>query len=60
MFNIKKSKDGCYFFVLKAKNGETIATSEMYEDLAMCKKGIRSVKSNAPKSKIEIEKELPF
>jgi len=27
---IKKSKDGQYYFIYKAQNGQTIVTSEMY------------------------------
>lgn len=35
-----------------ASNGETIAASEGYEDKGSCKKGIRSVKVNAPKASV--------
>lgn len=38
---------------LKAPNGETIATSgEAYESKDGCKKGIESVKTNAPNAQI--------
>ncbi len=38
---------------LKAPNGEIIATSgEAYESKDGCKKGIESVKSNAPKATV--------
>jgi uncharacterized protein YegP (UPF0339 family) len=37
-----------YHFVLKAANGETIATSERYTTKAAAKNGIDSVKTNAP------------
>ncbi len=43
-FIISKSKNKKFYFVLKAKNGEIIATSEMYESKQACKKGISSVK----------------
>ena len=46
-FHIKKSGPGKYHFVLKAANGETIATSESYTTKAATKNGIDSVKSNA-------------
>lgn len=36
-----------YYFVLLAKNGKVISTSEMYETKQACRKGIRSVKWNA-------------
>ena len=40
-------------FDLKAGNGEVIATSEVYESEASCKKGIQSVMNNAPIANIE-------
>lgn len=46
-FEIKKSA-GQYHFVLKAANGEIIATSERYPTKAAAKTGIESVKTNAP------------
>ena len=42
-----------YKFDLKAGNGETIATSEVYASDAACKKGIASVQKNAPVAGIE-------
>ena len=48
MFQIRVSKDGQFYFVLKAANGEIIATSEMYESKQSCLKGIASVRANAP------------
>ena len=47
-FEILQQKDGQYYFVLKASNGEIIAKSEAYKQKASCKKGIESVKKNAP------------
>ncbi|MDO4581805.1 MAG: DUF1508 domain-containing protein [Bacillota bacterium] len=41
-FVIKKSKKG-YYFVLKAKNSEVIATSEIYTTQAGAKKGCDTV-----------------
>lgn len=42
---VKKSKlQPCFYFNLKANNGEIIATSEMYETKQACKKGIAAVK----------------
>ena len=43
-FVIRKSKNEKFYFVLKARNGEVIAVSEMYESKQGCKKGIRAVR----------------
>ena len=43
-FEIREASDGQYYFVLIARNGEIIATSEDYKTKESCKKGIRSVK----------------
>lgn len=48
-FEIKKSKNGQFYFNLKAGNGETVLTSEQYTSKAGAKNGIASVKSNAGK-----------
>jgi uncharacterized protein len=45
-FELKKSGDQ-YVWVLKAGNGEIIATSERYTTKAAAKAGIDSVKKNA-------------
>lgn len=37
-----------YKFHLSAPNGQTIATSEVYKTAAACRKGIESVRKNAP------------
>lgn len=47
-FVILKSSNGKFYFNLKAGNGETILTSEMYETKQGCLTGIASVKVNAP------------
>jgi uncharacterized protein YegP (UPF0339 family) len=47
-FDLKKSASGKYFFSLKAGNGQTILTSEMYESKGGATNGIESVKRNAP------------
>ena len=47
-FVIKKSSDGQFRFNLKAGNGETILTSELYKAKASALNGIASVKKNAP------------
>jgi uncharacterized protein YegP (UPF0339 family) len=47
-FVIKKSSDGQFFFNLKAGNGETILTSELYKAKSSALNGVESVKKNAP------------
>ncbi|MCQ2418649.1 MAG: YegP family protein [Clostridia bacterium] len=51
-FVIKETKSGVKFN-LKASNGEIIATSEVYNSMDSCKKGIASVMKNAPIAAIE-------
>ena len=50
-FVIKESDAG-FHFVLKAANGEVIATSQVYTTKDSCKKGIESVKQNAADAEI--------
>ena len=47
-FEIRETRGGGYRFVLKAGNGQIISTSQVYKTIATCKKGIASVKVNAP------------
>lgn len=51
-FAVKTVKSGIKFN-LKAGNGEIIATSEVYTTEGACKKGIESVRKNAPIAKLE-------
>ncbi|MBQ3141257.1 MAG: YegP family protein [Clostridia bacterium] len=51
-FVIKEVASGVKFD-LKAGNGQVIATSEVYTTEAACKKGIESVKANAPVANVE-------
>ena len=53
VFEIYKGAAGKFRFRLKAPNGEIIATGEAYESKDGCKKGIASIKENAPKAKIK-------
>ena len=46
-FEIKKAKNGQFFFNLKAANGQIILTSEMYKAKSGAKNGIASVQKNA-------------
>lgn len=47
-FELKKAKDGEFYFHLKAGNGEIILASEMYKAKTSAENGIESVKKNAP------------
>ena len=51
-FVVRNVKTGI-MFNLKAGNGETIATSEVYTTEAACMKGIASVVKNAPVAPVE-------
>ncbi len=51
-FIVRTVKTGI-MFNLKAGNGETIATSEIYTTEAACLKGIASVVKNAPVAPVE-------
>lgn len=51
-FVIKQTPTG-YNFHLKAGNGETIGTSEVYTTLAACRNGVESVINNAAKANVE-------
>ncbi len=46
-FERRLSKNGKYYFVLKAMNGEIIGISRMYESEASRDNGIEAVKNNA-------------
>lgn len=47
-FQRLEAKDGSPYFVLTARNGQTIGRSEMYKTVASRDNGIESVKKNAP------------
>ena len=50
--SVAKERANNGHFVLKADNGEVIATSQHYKSKDSCKKGIESVKKNAPTAEI--------
>lgn len=52
-FELKKSKNGQFYFNLTASNGQVIATSEMYVSKDAAENGIASVKKNAPVAQTE-------
>ena len=45
-FELSKSSDGQFRFVLKAGNAETVLTSELYKTKASAENGIASVQTN--------------
>ena len=47
-FELSKSSDGQFRFVLKAGNAETILTSELYTTRSAAENGIASVQTNSP------------
>ena len=47
-FELSKSSDGQFRFVLKAGNAETILTSELYKTKSAAENGIASVQTNSP------------
>ena len=47
------SKNDKYYFLLKATNGQSIGSSEMYESVASRDNGIESVKKNAQEAEVE-------
>ena len=49
----QKSTNGKHYFNLKASNGQTIGTSEMYESSSSMETGIASVTKNAPGATVE-------
>ena len=51
-FLVIQNENG-FRFHLKAGNGETIATSELYNTMASLQNGIASVRKNVPKAKLE-------
>ena len=46
-FIIKRSINDKNYFELKARNGQIIGKSEMYESISACKNGIASVMNNS-------------
>ncbi len=47
-YEIRESRKGEPYFVLKAANHQIIGQSEMYSSMAACKNGIASVQANGP------------
>lgn len=49
-YDREESKNGKFYFNLKAGNGQVIGKSQMYESTASRDNGIESVKKNAPEA----------
>ncbi len=47
MFELKNKEGSTYHFTLKAKNGQVILSSEVYNSKSAAENGIASVKKNA-------------
>jgi uncharacterized protein YegP (UPF0339 family) len=47
-FELMMAKDGTFYFVLKAANGQTIGKSAPYKTRAGCESGIKTMRTNAP------------
>jgi amphi-Trp domain-containing protein len=54
-FEIRESRAGQPYFVLKAKNHRIIGTSQMYKRLASCNKGKKSVIKHAPEAEQSLD-----
>lgn len=52
-FEVKSSKNGDPYFVLKAGNGQVIGKSEMYKSTSSMKNGIASVQKNAAGARVD-------
>jgi hypothetical protein len=51
-FELKTGTNGQFHFVLKASNGQVIASSRMYNTRGGALKGIESVRKHAPDAKV--------
>ncbi|MGA9703656.1 YegP family protein [Pseudomonas sp.] len=47
-YELNKSSNGQFFFVLKAANAETVLTSELYTTRSAVEAGIASAQTNSP------------
>ncbi|MEW7292927.1 YegP family protein [Aquimarina sp. 2304DJ70-9] len=48
MFELKNKEGSSFHFTLKAKNGQVILSSEVYNSKSAAENGISSVKKNSP------------
>lgn len=52
-YEVKRSSDGEWYWVLSARNGQVLCTSELYTTKAMCEKGIRAARLAAPLASVK-------
>ncbi|MDH3707919.1 MAG: YegP family protein [Acidimicrobiia bacterium] len=52
-FDRRRAKNGKPYFVLLAGNGEPIGRSQMYSSKAAMEKGVRCVKKDGPKARVD-------
>lgn len=50
---VKSSRDDRYYYVLKARNGEIVATSVMYKDKEACMDAVSMAQSCAERARVE-------
>lgn len=53
-FEVRTSRDGYYYFVLKGANGEVMLTSERYTRRADAVRGAQAVQRVAPGADIQV------
>jgi len=58
-FVIRDTKGGIKFG-LRAGNNQVVLTSDVYSSIAACRKGIESIRSNAPAAAVEDQTVLGF
>lgn len=52
-YSVSESKDGKFYFTLKAANNKIIGTSETYNTLDSLNAGIASLQKNGPRATVE-------
>ena len=52
-FQVKKTSNGQFRFNIVASNGQVVATSETYKQLASAKSTIESIKKNAATASLD-------
>ncbi len=58
-YEIRKEKDGDFYFVLIASNGEPVAKSEDYPTKSNARRGIDAVRRAAPTMNVEDATKAP-
>ena len=55
-FECREAKDGRFYFIIKANNGQEIGRSQMYKSNSGCKNGMASVATNAADASVVDER----